>query len=165
MMGTASRLLVAILAISAPFAGSSSAQDARVIALIQERDAQAARVAERIAFEVAHAYNSGGGAVAEPAAPRELTAAERKQIHDALARVAACATGKLVKDAGSPLYLPEVDAKCRASPHVRFSFVYLEGRCAGRNNQKARTHQTKTPVQQSARPRCARCPWWKSDSS
>ncbi|MGD0497574.1 MAG: hypothetical protein ABSC23_03960 [Bryobacteraceae bacterium] len=90
-------------------------QDPRMIALIQQRDAQAARVAQRIEFELAHPYAPTPAVTAKPPAPRELTAAERREIHDALDRLAACSTGRLVKDAGSPpLYVPEVDEDCMA---------------------------------------------------
>jgi hypothetical protein len=86
-------------------------QDARLITLVQERDAQAQRLNARIEYELAHPY--APAATPSPAPqPAPLSAEEIKAIHEALDRMAACVTGKLVKQADSPLYVPEVSEAC-----------------------------------------------------
>lgn len=89
-------------------------QDARLITLAQEAESQAQRVNARIVYELSHPYTPDTAATA-PAPPAKLSASESKALHEALARLAACATGKLVKLPDSPLYAPEISDTCLAN--------------------------------------------------
>jgi hypothetical protein len=89
-------------------------QDARQITLVQEREAREQRLNARIEFELSHPYYPAPAVVVPNPKPAQLNAEEREALRKAMDRVAPCLTGKLVKDALSPLYVPQVDERCLA---------------------------------------------------
>lgn len=87
-------------------------QDARLITLVQEREARAKRLNERIEYQLSHPYNPAPVAAVDTPKTPHLNAADRDALRVALERLGACLTGNLVRN--GQFYVPEVSEDCLA---------------------------------------------------
>lgn len=96
--------------------GMAQAQDptfkAQLDRLAQQAQAQLAATDQKIAQALREGPTKAP-VVAPAARPAELDAVGRAELAQALDRLARCTTGKLVKDADSALWVPELKARCR----------------------------------------------------